>query len=85
MTRGVRLVQKVSSTRTFSRVAPHVIPALDRAVHRLTRGRVLPSARMLPGVVLTGERVPAGGRCRETVTAALRWPGRRGRGGFCPS
>ncbi|MFJ5531716.1 nitroreductase/quinone reductase family protein [Streptomyces sp. NPDC093261] len=50
--RGVRIVQKVSSARAFAKVAPHVLPALDRAVHRLTRGRVLPSARMLPGVIL---------------------------------
>ncbi|MET8688515.1 nitroreductase family deazaflavin-dependent oxidoreductase [Streptomyces sp. NPDC004732] len=50
---GLRLVQKVSSTRAFARVAPHFIPAMDRTVHRLTRGKVLPSARMLPGVILT--------------------------------
>ncbi|MEV6161207.1 nitroreductase family deazaflavin-dependent oxidoreductase [Streptomyces sp. NPDC052052] len=50
---GVRLVQKVSSTRTFARIAPHVIPAMDRAVHRLTRGKVLLSSRMLPGLILT--------------------------------
>lgn len=50
---GVRMVQKVSSTRGFAKVAPHVIPALDRAVHRLTRGRYLLSTQMLPGVVLT--------------------------------
>ncbi|MFF7354275.1 nitroreductase family deazaflavin-dependent oxidoreductase [Streptomyces filipinensis] len=55
---GARLVQRVSSTRTFARVAPHVVPALDRAVHRLTGGRFLLSARMLPGVILisTGAR-----------------------------
>ncbi|MEU0430445.1 nitroreductase/quinone reductase family protein [Streptomyces sp. NPDC006290] len=34
-------------------MAPHLIPALDRAVHRLTHGKVLLSAQMLPGVVLT--------------------------------
>lgn len=50
---GVRLVQKVSSTRTFARIAPHVIPSMDRAVHRLTRGKVLLSAQLLPGVILT--------------------------------
>ncbi|GAA2329731.1 nitroreductase family deazaflavin-dependent oxidoreductase [Streptomyces cuspidosporus] len=50
---GVRLIQKVSSGRAFAKVAPHVVPALDRAVHRLTRGKVLLSARMLPGVILT--------------------------------
>ncbi|MFD7504057.1 nitroreductase family deazaflavin-dependent oxidoreductase [Streptomyces sp. NPDC059850] len=55
-----RLVQKVSSGRTFARLAPHVVPALDRAVHRLTRGRVLPSARMLPGVILTARGAKSG-------------------------
>ncbi|MFI0812496.1 nitroreductase family deazaflavin-dependent oxidoreductase [Streptomyces echinatus] len=57
---GVRLVQKVSSTRLFARVAPHVIPALDRGVHRLTRGKVLLSARMLPGVILTSTGARSG-------------------------
>ncbi|NBE53625.1 nitroreductase/quinone reductase family protein [Streptomyces boluensis] len=57
---GVRLVQKVSSTRAFAKVAPHVIPVLDRAVHRLTRGKVLLSARMLPGVVLTARGAKSG-------------------------
>lgn len=57
---GVRLVQRVSSTRAFARVAPHLIPALDRAVHRLTRGKVLLSAQMLPGVVLTARGAKSG-------------------------
>ncbi|MFJ2259611.1 nitroreductase family deazaflavin-dependent oxidoreductase [Streptomyces sp. NPDC087844] len=58
--RLVRLVQKVSSTRGFAKVAPHVVPALDRAVHRLTRGKVLLSAQMLPGVILTARGVRSG-------------------------
>ncbi|MGP3922582.1 nitroreductase family deazaflavin-dependent oxidoreductase [Streptomyces sp. 8N616] len=53
MSAAERMVQKVSSTRFFAKVAPYVIPAVDRAVHRLTRGKVLPSAQMLPGVILT--------------------------------
>ncbi|MCX5082366.1 nitroreductase family deazaflavin-dependent oxidoreductase [Streptomyces sp. NBC_00401] len=57
---GVRLLQKVSSTRAFARVAPHFIPAMDRAVHRLTRGRVLLSAQMLPGVILTARGAKSG-------------------------
>ncbi|PCG84849.1 deazaflavin-dependent nitroreductase [Streptomyces sp. WZ.A104] len=70
MARGVRLVQKVSATRAFARVAPHVVPALDRTVHRLTRGKVLLSARMLPGLVL---RVPGArtGRPRTTPLACM--------------
>ena len=57
---GARVVQKVSSTRGFAKVAPHVIPALDRAVHRITRGRFLLSAQMLPGVVLTSTGARSG-------------------------
>ncbi|MET7702728.1 MULTISPECIES: nitroreductase family deazaflavin-dependent oxidoreductase [unclassified Streptomyces] len=57
---GVRFVQKVSSTRTFAKVAPHLIPALDRAVHRVTRGKVLLSAQMLPGVILTARGAKSG-------------------------
>ncbi|MEW1643487.1 nitroreductase family deazaflavin-dependent oxidoreductase [Streptomyces sp. NPDC091219] len=57
---GVRAVQKVSSTRVFARIAPHVIPAMDRTVHRLTRGKVLLSAQMLPGVILTSTGARSG-------------------------
>ncbi|MER0480598.1 nitroreductase family deazaflavin-dependent oxidoreductase [Streptomyces sp. Edi2] len=70
MPRGERLLQKVSATRTFARIAPHVIPALDRAVHRLTRGKVLLSARMLPGVVLTATGARSG-LPRRTPLACL--------------
>ncbi|MFI6687855.1 nitroreductase family deazaflavin-dependent oxidoreductase [Streptomyces sp. NPDC050485] len=57
---GVRLLQKVSSTRTFAKIAPHFIPAMDRAVHRLTRGKVILSAQLLPGVVLTARGAKSG-------------------------
>ncbi|TJZ52068.1 nitroreductase family deazaflavin-dependent oxidoreductase [Streptomyces piniterrae] len=67
---GERLIQKVSSTRTFARIAPHFIPALDRAVHRLTRGKVLLSARMLPGVVLTATGAKSG-QPRRTPLACM--------------
>ncbi|MEU6391846.1 nitroreductase family deazaflavin-dependent oxidoreductase [Streptomyces sp. NPDC046939] len=67
---GVRFVQKVSSTRAFGHVAPHVVPALDRAVHRLTRGKVLLSARMLPGTVLS-VRGARSGIVRRTPLACM--------------
>ncbi|MFF2505084.1 nitroreductase family deazaflavin-dependent oxidoreductase [Streptomyces sp. NPDC058067] len=57
---GIKLIQKVSSTRAFARVAPHFIPAMDRAVHRLTRGKVLVSAQMLPGLILTARGAKTG-------------------------
>ncbi|WP_339129972.1 nitroreductase/quinone reductase family protein [Streptomyces sp. f51] len=76
---GVRLVQRVSSTRAFARIAPHLIPALDRAVHRLTRGKVLLSAQMLPGVVLT-VRGAKSGLERRTPLACMPEGGTPGAG-----
>lgn len=67
---GVRLMQKVSSTRTFAKLAPHFIPAMDRTVHRLTRGKVLLSAKMLPGVILT-VRGAKSGLPRRTPLACM--------------
>ncbi|MDH6628987.1 deazaflavin-dependent oxidoreductase (nitroreductase family) [Streptomyces sp. LBL] len=67
---GVRVIQKVSSTPGFAKVAPHVIPALDRAVHRLTRGKVLLSARLLPGVILTSTGARTG-QPRRTPLACM--------------
>ncbi|MFJ6935377.1 nitroreductase family deazaflavin-dependent oxidoreductase [Streptomyces sp. NPDC101132] len=67
---GVRLMQKVSSTRTFAKIAPHFIPAMDRAVHRLTRGKVMLSAQMLPGVILTAKGARSG-QPRTTPLACM--------------
>ncbi|MFF1558874.1 nitroreductase family deazaflavin-dependent oxidoreductase [Streptomyces sp. NPDC058279] len=57
---GVRLMQKVSSTLLFAKIAPHVIPAMDKAVHKLTRGKVILSAQMLPGLILTAKGAKTG-------------------------
>ncbi|MFB8082465.1 MULTISPECIES: nitroreductase family deazaflavin-dependent oxidoreductase [unclassified Streptomyces] len=70
---GRTLMQKMSSTRTFARIGPHVVPAMDKAVHRLTRGKVLLSARMLPGVVLTA-RGARSGLPRVTPLACMPEP-----------
>ncbi|MEU0384267.1 nitroreductase family deazaflavin-dependent oxidoreductase [Streptomyces chartreusis] len=75
--RGVRFVQRVSATRGFARVAPYVVPALDRAVHRLTRGKVLLSAQLLPGVVLTSTGAKSG-LPRRTPLACVPEEGGRG-------
>ncbi|MFE7317091.1 nitroreductase family deazaflavin-dependent oxidoreductase [Streptomyces sp. NPDC057555] len=70
MGRGAHLVQRLSATRAFARIAPHVIPALDRAVHRLSGGRALLSTRLLPGVVLTATGARSG-RPRRTPLACV--------------
>ncbi|MEW1635225.1 nitroreductase family deazaflavin-dependent oxidoreductase [Streptomyces sp. NPDC093801] len=66
----VKLMQKVSSTLLFAKIAPHFIPAMDKAVHRLTGGKVLLSARMLPGVILTA-RGARSGEPRTTPLACM--------------
>jgi deazaflavin-dependent oxidoreductase (nitroreductase family) len=47
------LIQKVSSSPTFARIAPHLLPRLDKAVHRVTGGKVMISQYMLPSMFLT--------------------------------
>jgi deazaflavin-dependent oxidoreductase (nitroreductase family) len=73
---GVRVIQKVSSAPGFAKVAPYVIPALDRAVHRLTRGKVLLSAQLLPGVILTSTGARTG-LVRRTPLACMPEEGGR--------
>lgn len=63
-------VQRVSSTRGFAKVAPHVIPVMDKAVHRLSGGKVLLSAQMLPGVVLSAVGAKSG-LVRRTPLACM--------------
>ncbi|MES5821804.1 nitroreductase/quinone reductase family protein [Streptomyces sp. RG80] len=74
---GERVVQRISSTRGFAKVAPHVIPALDRAVHRLTRGKVILSAQMLPGVILTSTGARSGLTRRTPLACMPEEDGRR--------
>ncbi|MGW7422205.1 nitroreductase family deazaflavin-dependent oxidoreductase [Streptomyces sp. NPDC054813] len=57
---GERLVRRVAAARGFLKIAPYVVPALDRAVHRLSGGRVLLSAQMLPGAILTSTGARSG-------------------------
>lgn len=66
----MKMVQRVSSSKGFARVAPYVVPALDRAVHRVTRGKKMLSDQMLPSLILTmtGAR---SGRIRRTPLACV--------------
>ncbi len=64
------MVQKLSSTVTFARIAPRLLPRVDRVVHRLTGGKVMISQYMLPSLFLTttGRR---SGEPRVTPLACL--------------
>ncbi|MFG3507091.1 nitroreductase/quinone reductase family protein [Streptomyces sp. NPDC047821] len=62
---------RFATNRAVLRIAPHVLPRCDLFVHRLTRGRLLPSRLVLDTIVLgtTGHRT---GTPRSTPLAAHR-------------
>ncbi|MEY9936291.1 nitroreductase family deazaflavin-dependent oxidoreductase [Streptacidiphilus sp. MAP5-3] len=64
------LMQKVSATPTFAKIAPSIVPRLDKAVHRLSGGKFMLSQWMLPSLFLTttGRR---SGEPRTTPLACL--------------
>ncbi len=63
-------MQKVAGTRAFATVGSKLFPPLDRAVNRLTGGRVVLSAGLVPSLVLTSTGRQTGQR-RETPLATL--------------
>lgn len=64
------LVHRIGGSAAFAKVAPRFVPQLDRAVHRLTGGRILLGQALLPSLVLhsTGART---GLQRDTPLACL--------------
>jgi deazaflavin-dependent oxidoreductase (nitroreductase family) len=65
-----RLVQAMAGSRLFALVGPKVVPPMDRAVHRLSRGRIMISRGMLPCAVVTTTGRRSGER-RESPLAAV--------------
>jgi deazaflavin-dependent oxidoreductase (nitroreductase family) len=65
-----RLVVKASGTKTFMRIGPKIVPHVDRALHRLSHGRVLTSSGMTPSLVLTTIGAKTGQR-RTTPLATM--------------
>jgi len=65
-----RAVRKMATSATFRKVGPKVVPPMDRALHRLTGGRVILSKVMVPSMVLTttGQR---SGLPRESPLACV--------------
>ena len=47
-----RVVQKVAGSAAFAKVAPHVIPPIDRFLNKVSGGRILMSQGLLPSLVL---------------------------------
>ena len=62
-----RLVQKVSGTRTFARLAPPIVTGMDRMAHRLSGGKAMASRGLMPMLMLT----TIGARSGEPRTVPL--------------
>ena len=64
------IVQKVACSEGFLRVAPKFVPRLDRAINKVSGGRVTLSQAMVPSLVLhtTGAK---SGQPRETPLACM--------------
>jgi deazaflavin-dependent oxidoreductase (nitroreductase family) len=65
-----RAVQKLAGTRGFAIVGSKVFPPIDRVAHRLTGGRVVLSAALVPSLVLTTTGRKSG-QPRKTPLATL--------------
>ena len=48
-----RTMQKMAAAPWFAKVGPKVVPPMDKALHKLTGGRVLVSRMLVPSLVLT--------------------------------
>ncbi|MFC7639989.1 hypothetical protein ACFQX6_02245 [Streptosporangium lutulentum] len=72
------LVQRLAATDAFVRIGPKIVPRMDLAAHRLTRGRLVPSAQVIPTLVLTTTGSRSGGPAprrssASPKTAATSW------------
>lgn len=63
-------IQRIAGHPRFARIAPKVVPPLDRIASRLTGGRLLPSAGMVPMLVLVAVGARSGVE-RETPLATV--------------
>ncbi|TNY34969.1 nitroreductase family deazaflavin-dependent oxidoreductase [Thermomonospora catenispora] len=66
-------VRGMAGARWFARVGPKVVPPLDRALHRITGGRVVLSRIIVPSLVLTTVG-SVSGRPRRVPLACLPEP-----------
>lgn len=63
----MNIVERIGGTRQFLRVAPKIVPPIDRFVHRVSGGRMTMTSLYLPTILLT----TTGRRSGEPRTAPL--------------
>ncbi len=65
-----RQIEKVAGSPRFAKIGPKVVPKLDRFLFKVTRGRVLMSAGMVPSLMLN-VRGAKTGQLRQTPLACV--------------
>jgi deazaflavin-dependent oxidoreductase (nitroreductase family) len=65
-----RAVQAMAGSRAFAKIGPRVVPPIDRALNRISGGRIMMSRVMLPCAVVTTTGRRSGER-RESPLAAV--------------
>ncbi|GAB2866386.1 nitroreductase/quinone reductase family protein [Actinocorallia aurea] len=65
------LFQSISGAAWFAKVGPKVVPALDRAIHRVTGGRMMLAQLLIPTLYLTTTGAKSG---QPRVTPLLCMP-----------
>jgi deazaflavin-dependent oxidoreductase (nitroreductase family) len=49
----MNMIEKMAASDWFSKVGPKIVPKMDKFVHKITGGRVLPSGLYTPALLLT--------------------------------
>lgn len=65
-----RMAQRMATSNWFPKVGPHVVPPVDRFLNRVTGGRLLLGAVLVPMMVLKVEGRKSG-KIRETPLATI--------------
>ncbi len=65
-----RGIEKMAGSPTFAKVGPKIVPKMDRALHRLSGGRIIMSAGMVPSLMLS-VRGAKSGQIRQTPLATV--------------
>jgi deazaflavin-dependent oxidoreductase (nitroreductase family) len=55
-----RAMRKMATSPAFRKVGPKVVPPMDRALHKISGGRIIVSRLMVPSMVLTTTGVKSG-------------------------
>jgi len=49
----MNMIEKMAASEWFSKVGPKIVPKMDKFVHKITGGRVLPSGIYTPALLIT--------------------------------